>query len=182
LIINYHDALLPSYPGRNAVTWAIFNNEKETGITWHKVNADIDTGDIIAQEKILLTEDMKAYELLQKSFNSAFCCFNNFIDNLLINNIKMIKQVFPENRRIYLSTDIPNDGKINLDMLGIDVYRLLRSIDYSGLKIFPSVRFTLNNEEKTIIKYSKVLNNIKCIENGILLKLNDEYNLLLIYE
>lgn len=33
--INYHDGLLPRYAGRHATSWAILNQEKNHGITWH---------------------------------------------------------------------------------------------------------------------------------------------------
>ncbi|VAW60301.1 hypothetical protein MNBD_GAMMA08-2361, partial [hydrothermal vent metagenome] len=33
--INFHDGLLPGYAGLNVTTWAILNQEKEHGITWH---------------------------------------------------------------------------------------------------------------------------------------------------
>ena len=41
-IINFHNALLPKFPGRNAPSWVIFENETETGITWHYVTKKID--------------------------------------------------------------------------------------------------------------------------------------------
>ena len=42
-IINYHNAYLPRYQGGNAITWAIFNEEKYTGSTWHYVTNKTDT-------------------------------------------------------------------------------------------------------------------------------------------
>lgn len=48
-IINFHNALLPDYPGRNAPSWVIYQGEKRTGITWHYVTAGVDEGNIIIQ-------------------------------------------------------------------------------------------------------------------------------------
>jgi len=50
--INYHPALLPRYRGGSAINWAIINGETETGVTIHYIDAGIDTGDIILQEKV----------------------------------------------------------------------------------------------------------------------------------
>ena len=50
--INYHTALLPKYRGRQPLFWALFNNEKETGITIHKMDKNIDKGMIILQQSI----------------------------------------------------------------------------------------------------------------------------------
>ncbi len=50
--INFHPALLPRYRGGSAINWAIINGETETGVTIHYIDAGIDTGDIIIQEKV----------------------------------------------------------------------------------------------------------------------------------
>jgi phosphoribosylglycinamide formyltransferase-1 len=51
-IINSHPALLPLFPGAHAVRDALAARAKETGTTIHWVDAGIDTGEIIAQERI----------------------------------------------------------------------------------------------------------------------------------
>lgn len=57
-ILNIHPSLLPSFPGRNSIQDAFEANEKETGVTVHFVDEGVDTGPIIAQEKvIILPED-----------------------------------------------------------------------------------------------------------------------------
>lgn len=50
--INFHPSLLPAYRGGSAMNWAIINGETETGVTIHKIDAGIDTGPIIIQEKV----------------------------------------------------------------------------------------------------------------------------------
>lgn len=47
--INVHGALLPKYRGMNSTFYAIMNDEKEFGITFHLVNQYMNAGDIIAQ-------------------------------------------------------------------------------------------------------------------------------------
>lgn len=57
-ILNIHPSLLPSFPGRNSIQDAFEANEKETGVTVHFVDEGVDTGPIIAQEKVaILPED-----------------------------------------------------------------------------------------------------------------------------
>lgn len=51
-IINSHPALLPAFPGAHAVRDALAAGVSETGTTIHWVDAGVDTGEIIAQEKI----------------------------------------------------------------------------------------------------------------------------------
>jgi phosphoribosylglycinamide formyltransferase-1 len=57
-IINSHPALLPLYPGAHAVRDALTAGATETGTTIHWVDAGVDTGKIIAQERVeILPED-----------------------------------------------------------------------------------------------------------------------------
>ena len=49
---NLHASLLPQYRGAAPIQWAIINGEKETGVTTFFLTHTIDTGKIIAQERI----------------------------------------------------------------------------------------------------------------------------------
>ena len=51
-VINSHPALLPKFPGAHAVEDALKAGEQITGCTIHWVDAGVDTGVIIAQEKV----------------------------------------------------------------------------------------------------------------------------------
>jgi methionyl-tRNA formyltransferase len=53
---NLHASLLPQYRGAAPINRAIINGEKETGVTTFFLSHDIDTGKIIAQERILIEE------------------------------------------------------------------------------------------------------------------------------
>ena len=61
--VNLHGSLLPQYRGAAPINWAIINGEKETGVTTFKLQQQIDTGDILLQEKILIGENDTAGEL-----------------------------------------------------------------------------------------------------------------------
>lgn len=50
--INLHGSLLPKYRGAAPINWAVINGEKETGVTTFRLKHKIDTGDIIAQERM----------------------------------------------------------------------------------------------------------------------------------
>ena len=51
-ILNIHPSLLPKYPGREPWTQALEAGETEAGATVHMVNADIDAGEILGQERV----------------------------------------------------------------------------------------------------------------------------------
>jgi methionyl-tRNA formyltransferase len=47
--LNVHTSLLPKYRGAAPIQWAILNGELETGVTIMKMDAGLDTGDIVAE-------------------------------------------------------------------------------------------------------------------------------------
>ncbi len=53
--INVHGSLLPQYRGAAPINWAIINGETETGVTTFKLKHEIDTGDILLQQKVPIT-------------------------------------------------------------------------------------------------------------------------------
>ena len=55
--INVHGSLLPSYRGAAPINWAVINGEKETGVTTFKLKAAIDTGNILLQDKLPITDE-----------------------------------------------------------------------------------------------------------------------------
>jgi methionyl-tRNA formyltransferase len=61
--INLHASLLPHYRGAAPINWAIINGETETGLTTFKLKQEIDTGDILLQEPVMIGEDETAGEL-----------------------------------------------------------------------------------------------------------------------
>ena len=54
---NLHASLLPQYRGAAPINWAIINGEKETGVTTFFLKHEIDTGEIIFQEKVAIGEN-----------------------------------------------------------------------------------------------------------------------------
>lgn len=60
---NLHASLLPQYRGAAPINHAIINGETETGLTTFMLDKEIDTGAIIMQEKVEITETMNAGEL-----------------------------------------------------------------------------------------------------------------------
>jgi methionyl-tRNA formyltransferase len=60
---NLHASLLPKYRGAAPINWAIINGEKESGVTTFFLQDKIDTGNIILQKRIPVTDEMNAGEL-----------------------------------------------------------------------------------------------------------------------
>jgi methionyl-tRNA formyltransferase len=66
--LNVHASLLPKYRGAAPIQWALLNGEKESGVTIMKIDAQLDTGDILLQEKVTVLEEDNAGTLAAKIF------------------------------------------------------------------------------------------------------------------
>ncbi|MBQ6789963.1 MAG: methionyl-tRNA formyltransferase [Paludibacteraceae bacterium] len=54
---NLHASLLPQYRGAAPINWAVMNGDRETGATTFMLKHEIDTGNMILQERIPIGED-----------------------------------------------------------------------------------------------------------------------------
>jgi methionyl-tRNA formyltransferase len=61
--INLHASLLPKYRGAAPINWAIANGETQTGVTTMRIDAGMDTGNILLQEEIGIAPEETAPEL-----------------------------------------------------------------------------------------------------------------------
>lgn len=64
--LNLHGSLLPKYRGAAPINWAVINGETETGVTTFLLRHEIDTGDVLFQEKIPIGENETAGELYER--------------------------------------------------------------------------------------------------------------------
>jgi methionyl-tRNA formyltransferase len=151
-IINYHGALLPKYPGRNAEAWAIFNKEDVAGITWHKVTADIDSGEILIQKSITLNESITSFKLLREYAKLATESFEETIDNVIDGTEKYQRQIGQRGEMCY-SWMKPNDGMLDLNWDAKSISCFLRAMDYGPLQILGLPRIMINNALYQIIGY-----------------------------
>ncbi len=61
--INLHGSLLPKYRGAAPIQWAIAQGESVTGVTTMRLNAGLDTGDILLQEELAIQPDDTAVSI-----------------------------------------------------------------------------------------------------------------------
>lgn len=66
--INRHSSLLPSYGGLWPVFQALVHGERQVGVTAHKMDTGIDTGEILAQTSIAVGENQSVHDLYKICF------------------------------------------------------------------------------------------------------------------
>ncbi len=153
--INVHGSLLPQYRGAAPINWAVINGEKQTGITTFKLKHEIDTGDILLQEKIGIGDDETAGELhdRMKGLGAA----------LLVKTIKGLAdgslQETPQNQMLDGETVIKHAPKLFTETANIiwtkpvnEVYNLIR-----GLSPHPTAFTNLEGKKLKIYRCEKEL-------------------------
>jgi phosphoribosylglycinamide formyltransferase-1 len=65
-IVNVHPALLPAFPGRTPIEDALASGAAETGVTVHWVDEGVDSGPIIAQERVTIASGETAASLRER--------------------------------------------------------------------------------------------------------------------
>lgn len=89
---NLHASLLPKYRGAAPLNWAIINGETESGVTTFKLQHEIDTGNIIFQEKVAIGPDDNVENLHNKLMKTGAALMMKTVDALAGGNVKFIAQ------------------------------------------------------------------------------------------
>ena len=166
--INLHGSLLPQYRGAAPINWAVINGEKETGVTTFKLQHEIDTGNILLQERFPIGEDETAGDVHDKMKEIGANLLVKTIDGLVAGTLKEQPQKSGVKRQTsddpaslthdsgLTSHDLKHAPKIFTETCKIDwtkpvddIYNLIR-----GLSPFPAA-FTLFNDKVLKIFRSK---------------------------
>lgn len=145
-IFNYHNALLPYHRGVNAEAWSIFHEDPLTGVTWHKVDAGIDTGRIAAQKEIALDDEITSIQLLKRQSQAALQLFKDIVPAILENRIELTPQPAIPVNSIHYACDRPNDGVLNPDWPAHRIWAFLRAMDYGKLTPLGIPRIGINGQ------------------------------------
>lgn len=93
--LNVHGSLLPDYRGAAPINWAIMNGETSTGVTTFQLQHAIDTGDILLQERIPISENMTAGELHDIMMEVGANVLVKTVNGLVQKNITATPQATP---------------------------------------------------------------------------------------
>tara|TARA_B100000768_G_scaffold180070_1_gene199144 strand:+ start:3570 stop:4334 length:765 start_codon:yes stop_codon:yes gene_type:complete len=93
IFINTHVGITPQYRGVHGGYWSLVcNDEKNCGVTIHKVDKGIDTGDIIYQNNITITkqDNFSTYPYLQ--YGIAIPLLKSALNDIINNNLRTFKK------------------------------------------------------------------------------------------
>ena len=80
--INFHPGS-PEYPGTGCTNFAIYNGEKEYGVTCHHMKATVDTGDIITGKTFSVKRKRFVYDVTQHCYQLIEEMFYEIMDCIL---------------------------------------------------------------------------------------------------
>ncbi len=127
--INVHASLLPKYRGAAPIEWAIINGEKITGITTMKMNAGLDTGDMLLQREVKILDEMILPELRERLMTTGAELLIKTIENLT--DIKPIKQ--DDSQSCYAPLIKKDTGLIDWNKSAREIHNLVRGL-YGGAR------------------------------------------------
>lgn len=89
---NLHASLLPKYRGAAPINWAVMNGDTETGVTTFFLKHEIDTGDIIQQERISIEETDNVGVVHDKLMTLGAGMVIETVDAIIDGSVKPIPQ------------------------------------------------------------------------------------------
>jgi methionyl-tRNA formyltransferase len=152
--INVHASLLPQYRGAAPINWAIINGEIETGVTTFKLKHEIDTGDILLQEKTSIGENETAGELHDQLKELGAKILIRTIQGLADGTLKEVSQSEIPNAQ---SETMQHAPKIFTETCKIDWNKPVNEIHnlIRGLSPFPGAFTHLNEKLLKIYRSEK---------------------------
>jgi methionyl-tRNA formyltransferase len=137
--INLHASLLPKYRGAAPINWAIANGETTTGLTTMRIDAGMDTGDMLLQEEIEILPAETAPELAARMAEAGA--------KLMMETLRGLPGglVMPKKQNDALATYAPllkkEDGRIDWERPAFEIFNRMR-----GFKPWPGA-YTIFREK-----------------------------------
>lgn len=89
--INLHCSLLPQYSGILPSFWTLFYDERETGVTVHYMDNEIDNGDILGQKSVEILESDSMFDIIKRTKMIGGRLMVDVIHDIMTNNVKLVK-------------------------------------------------------------------------------------------
>ena len=150
--VNLHGSLLPQYRGAAPINWAVINGEQETGVTTFKLQHEIDTGNILLQERFPIAENETAGEVHDRMKEIGAQLLVKTVMGLSANTIvESPQQQFDLSDLKHAPKIFTETCKIDFQKTNVEVHNLIR-----GLSPFPGAFTYLKEKTLKIYRSEKV--------------------------
>jgi methionyl-tRNA formyltransferase len=122
--INLHASLLPKYRGAAPINWAIVNGETRTGLTTMRIDAGMDTGDILLQRELEIGPIETAPELAARLSEAGAPLVADTLRGLAAGKITPRPQ---DHSQATLAPMLKrDDGRIDWNRTAVEIYNRMR--------------------------------------------------------
>jgi len=129
--INFHPGP-PEYPGIGCTNFALYNDEKEFGVTAHIMESKVDSGKIMAVKRFPILENDDIYSLTQKCYVNILSLFCEVM-KVIMNTKKLPACNEKWKRRPYTRKELNDLCMITMDMNKREVERRIRALAYPNM-------------------------------------------------
>lgn len=151
-LFNIHFSALPKYKGMFTSIHPILNGEKYSGVTLHKIDKGIDTGDVIDQLTFPIDYLTTGRELYQKYLDNAFVLFKKNLNSILTGEFELIRQSeFDSSYYSKKSIDF-TDIKIDFYKTAFEIHNQIRAFIFRDYQLPKFNQFYIYKSEITNIK------------------------------
>jgi methionyl-tRNA formyltransferase len=122
--INLHASLLPKYRGAAPINWAIVNGEITSGLTTMRIDAGMDTGDILLQEELRIGAQETAPELAVRMSEAGAPLMARTLRALASGTL----QAQPQNHELFSAAPLlkKEDGRIDWKLSAPEIFNRIR--------------------------------------------------------
>jgi methionyl-tRNA formyltransferase len=129
--INVHASYLPRWRGAAPIQAAILHGDEFTGVSIMKMDAGIDTGPVLIQEKIFLAEDETLTSLTHKLSELGASLLNKALEEYIAGQLGTTPQ--PESGDTYAGMLNKEDGLLDFSQSAVEIDRRVRALnDWPG--------------------------------------------------
>ncbi len=124
--VNLHGGVLPEYRGGHVMNWAIINGERESAATLHYIDAGIDTGPVIAEQRFPIEwrDDITSVQARVRKTGEAL--LERWWPEIAHGTAPKTPQ--DESRARYYRMRTPDDGLVDWTQSNNQIYNLVRAL------------------------------------------------------
>jgi len=127
--VNIHMALAEEYRGRFPCNYTILNGDSRTGVTLHRVDVGVDSGDIIADVEVPITKSDTARSLYDRCTEAGVALFCEHFGKVLDGTANTRTQQPKPGMRTYSRKDLPKK-EIDFSQPGSKIYDFIRALTF----------------------------------------------------
>lgn len=166
-VYNIHFSYLPKYKGMYTSVWPILFGDTESGVTLHRIDRGIDTGEVLSQRVFNVSQHDRSQDLYRKYIDNSIILLNLCFKNLVEGKIKSVPQACKEST--YYSRKSIDFQNININF-NSTAWQIQRYVYAFSFRPYQLIKF--NDKQISDVVITDKPSRLK---PGTIINENDEY-------